>query len=195
MRGEELSSESLARYRGFNDRVGVAHSRGNLGFAALCQGNYDQTREHLTEALILFQDLGNKRGIAYSLTNLGIMETDQGKHEQGKQRFNESLRLYRSLGDKAGIAYDLDGLAVVAGGRGEREQAARLFGMAAALREGIHAPLSKADQLIHDRLWNRARSSTIHSQSDEAVWDAAWSGGHSMSLGQIIIEVDEKCAR
>ncbi len=75
----------------------------------------------------------------------------------------------------------MTGLAKVAGLQGFAQRAARLWGAAEGLREVMGTPLSSPELAEYER--DVAATST---QIDEALWQAAWQEGRTMSLEQAI---------
>ncbi len=83
----------------------------------------------------------------------------------------QSLVLQRGLDDKAAIAYTLENLGT-----------AQLFGVAAALRTAIGAPLPPSDRIVYAQ-----RVSTLRDPLGEPTFAAAWADGQTLPLEQAVV--------
>jgi len=71
--------------------------------------------------------------------------------------------------------------ASLAGSQGKATRSARLWGAAEALREGIGTVLSPFERHLYGPYLAAAQA-----QLDEAAWEAAWAGGHTMTPEEAI---------
>jgi hypothetical protein len=145
------------------------------------QGDYGAARAFSEEGLSIFRALGNREGAAAILMNLGGVTREQGDYAAARSLFKECLAIFRDLGQREGIIQGLGGLAVAVAAHGQPERAARLFGAAEGLREGIGAPLPRADRAKQDRSITAVRAAL-----GEEAFAAAWAGGRAMSLEQAV---------
>ncbi|MBI3461203.1 tetratricopeptide repeat protein [Candidatus Acetothermia bacterium] len=103
-----LFEESLALYREFGDKQGIARALGGLGGAI---DGMDGKKELIIglfeESLALCREIGDKKGIAMALESLATYMREKeydNDYERAKTLYQESLALYRELGEKRGIA-------------------------------------------------------------------------------------------
>jgi non-specific serine/threonine protein kinase len=175
-----LLEQSLAIHRDLGDKWGIAWSLRALGWVAFEQGDCGAARAFSEEGLPLFRALGNKEGAAGTLMNLGGVAREQGDYPVARSLFEECLAIFRELGQREGIVRGLGGLAVVAAAHGQPERAARLFGAAEGLREGIGAPLPRADRAEHRSI------TAVRAALGEEAFAAAWAEGRAMGLPQAV---------
>jgi non-specific serine/threonine protein kinase len=122
-----LHEESLALYREFGDRQGIANALHNLGNLARGQHDFPLAARRYEESLALKRELGDRWGIASALGGLGNLAHDQGDYPRARALHEESLSLYRELGDRRGIAMSLQGLGNVSSVQGSFHQARALY--------------------------------------------------------------------
>jgi tetratricopeptide (TPR) repeat protein len=97
----QLLEQSLALYRGLDDRWAMANVLDELGAAAEQLALYDRAQALNEESLAIRRTLGDLGGIAHSLSQLGMVSRVQGELEAAERLFRESLVAYRDLGDRA----------------------------------------------------------------------------------------------
>jgi hypothetical protein len=94
------------------------------------------------------------------------------------------------MGDKVLLPGWFEGLGALAGSQGQAERAGRLYGAAAALRDAVGSPLSRAERIDVEEAIGRYRAEI----GDEA-WGRAWEAGRALSLEQAVAEALEDNAR
>ncbi|MGN6698086.1 MAG: ATP-binding protein [Thermomicrobiales bacterium] len=166
---------------------GVILTLGNLADVACLQGDFGRARLLSEEGLALSQKQGDAVGRTWILQTLARVALAEGDPEQAGVSLAECLALLRELRNKDGLSECLEALAALAGARGQGKRAARLFGAAAALRDGIGAPLSPAYRAQYTRDLAAARAHT-----DETTWAAAWAAGYALSPDEAIAAADEE---
>jgi predicted ATPase len=174
-----LSEQGLALYRALGDKMGAAYTLDTLGMARCKQGAYAQAMQQLEASLVMFRELGDQFGIALLLTDMGGVAQARGDTEQAARLYGEALALSWKIGDKRRVAFCLEGLATAAGS-GQRLYATQLFGVAAALRAAIGAPLPPSEQADYARNLAAARA------GDPEAFAAAWDTGRAMALEQAV---------
>jgi predicted ATPase/class 3 adenylate cyclase len=122
-----LHEKSLALYREFGDKPGIARQLNLLGEIAQFQGQYMNAVELYQASLALRYEISEKRGIAITLGQLGIIARDRGQYLQAKEHLEESLKLSREIEDKEMIALALKNLGLNAYYLCEYPKASRLF--------------------------------------------------------------------
>jgi predicted ATPase/DNA-binding SARP family transcriptional activator len=131
----QLLEASLTLAREVEDKPGIAHTLGVLGWMAVAQDDYTQAIAWSEESLRLYREIGDKWGIAQALANLGEMRQSEGNYAQATVLYDESLMVCQEAGDKRGIAFVLSMQALLAQHQGDyarvralAEQSLRLFG-------------------------------------------------------------------
>jgi tetratricopeptide (TPR) repeat protein len=120
---------SLHYFETSGERRELAGMLGNIGYARMHLGEYDQARVALEQALSLNRALGSLRGASYSLNNLGEVAMREGNLAEARTHYLESIAIKREIGERYGLAYSLGYLGWVASCLGDRPAAV------AAIRE------------------------------------------------------------
>jgi predicted ATPase len=182
-RAHALHGECLSIFRGLGDRTGVAWSLDYQGDVAHDQGDYAGARKLYEQGLEIFRELSDRWGIAGTLADLGNLTREQGDCAAANGLYRESLRIFRELEYKRGIARLLECFACSAAAQHQAERSLRLAGAAAALRQGIGAPLTPSEQSKLEAILDSARQAMGASSS------VAWLEGWTMPLEKAIEEV------
>jgi tetratricopeptide (TPR) repeat protein len=161
-------------------RGGITLGLGNI---ARAQGDYERAARMIEESLERSQATNDSWYHSLSLYALGKVCWAQHQVKQAHQLFVRSLTEAHKLGDKRGIAQCLEGLAGVGVSAGQPLHAVQLFATAEALREAMSAPLPPVERADYEHSLAAARA-----QLDEAMFAAAWTAGHAMSLEEAITE-------
>jgi predicted ATPase/transcriptional regulator with XRE-family HTH domain len=181
----KLLEEALPIYRELGDPNGVGWALNHLGHVAQIRGQYDSAVRLHEESLTFFRDSwhGSPVGIPWAHQGLGETALAQGNAALAAIHLTDALRLFHEQGDLEGVSFCLAGLAGVAAVNEEPERAAWLWGAAMALRQSIGARSAPAARATHERLQAEARN-----ELSDAVFNAKWAEGQSVSLEQAIAE-------
>jgi len=125
--GRAFYDESLALFRGIDDRRSVATVLGNMAYVAASGGEIETERTLLEESLALRREIGDKWGIALALNNLGRAAFRRGDHAQALALISESLPIWRELEDRESIGMALRNLGRVAVHQADYARARALF--------------------------------------------------------------------
>lgn len=128
--------EAVELRRGLGDPLLVCDAIYNLGMAAFQGGDASRARDAFEEALAPARELGEAQHIAAAQFMLAELDLLEGEPASAAERARESLGLYQSFEDDRSSARCLVILAGSATAAASLEDAARLFGAAAALRDG-----------------------------------------------------------
>jgi predicted ATPase/serine/threonine protein kinase len=172
-RANSLYDECLNIFRGLGDGSGIAWSLNYKGDVAYEQSDLEAARSLYEQSLAAFRQLSDHWGIASVLSDLGNMSRDQGRYAESQPLYAESLRHFQQLGHKRGIARVLESLAVSAAAQGDPEFALSMAGAAAALRQGLRAPLTPVEQAKLETSLAKARQS-ISNDASSALWLKGW---------------------
>src|SRR5262249_37302826 len=122
-----------------------------LGEIALQQGEASRARAFAEESLTLLQEVYCALDTVWALTLLGKVETALGNLAAARTAFEESLALAQRVGYQREVASSLEGLAEVAAVQHSPLWAAHLWGLAAAVREKIGAPLPPIERTRYEQ--------------------------------------------
>jgi predicted ATPase len=176
-----LYEECLGIFREIGDQSGMAWSLNSQGDTARDQGDERAARSLYEQGLAIFRALGDRWGIAGSLADLGNLAREHGDYATAHQYHAESLKVFEQLGHKRGIARLLECFACSAAAQCRPERSLRLAGAAAALRHGLGAPLTPADQHSLEKKIEPARQAL-----GQGPGTAAWLEGWELPLDQAI---------
>jgi tetratricopeptide (TPR) repeat protein len=184
-RAQQLFDQANALDNEPNDTMGLAIMLHDLGDLAYAQGNYARAADLWRQALAQREELEDRQGIAQTHWCLGRAALGRRDLAEAQQRLSVSLRLCAELADTRGMIDSLIGLSIVAARQGMPLQAARLAGAEEALREGLSASAPAVDQPALQAALEAARAHV-----DRLSWTAAWLAGRTMSIDQLIAELD-----
>jgi tetratricopeptide (TPR) repeat protein len=183
-RARSLYAECLSIFRAMGDRTGVAWSLNYQGDVARDQGDSAASRTLYEQGLAIFRELGDRWGIAGTLADLGSLAREQQNCPTAHSLYRESLKIFQELGHKRGIARLLECFACSAVAQLEAERSLRLAGAAAALRQSIGAPLTRAEQAKLESTLDPARQVLTNTAGA-----TAWLEGWAMPVEKAVEEV------
>jgi len=135
--GRTFMEESIAIFREFDDRAGLAYSLCFLGsLITETGGSYEEARRPCEEALVLFRSLHNVTGTAYALISLARIAYDHGDLDAARALLDENVAILRKTGGKSHVSRALISLGNVAGAQGDTEAARRFYGESLELARG-----------------------------------------------------------
>ena len=174
-------SESLAAFRQLGDLWATAVALNNLGLVHMKQGDYATAHPLLAESIAIARELEDQQGIAYALQNQGELAYRTSDYPLSQRLYTESLTIRAKTEDKEGIVTSIESLALLAKASGDAMKAVQLFGAAAALRLGIHAPLPSDETADY-----AAQLAALRMAVGTAEYDAGWQRGQSMTWQQAV---------
>jgi excisionase family DNA binding protein len=183
---------ALASYRGRNEPVRLAFSLVRLARLNLDPpvADLDQAGRQFDEALSIHRGTGHTTGIAYAAGGLGDVAVRRRDFPAAAPHYREALALHFAIGHQWGIAQVFEGLARLAVEMGYAETAARLYGAAAALRDELGLPVPASQRAAHDAAVARVREAL-----GPEGFAAAWDGGRSLPVAEVVGEADDFAAR
>src|SRR5260370_42451101 len=96
--GRSCHEESMASYREWGVRRGIAICLGNHGITACMQGDYALARSLQEESLTIRWELGDEPGIAFSLEAFAALAIHEGADERFARLCGSACALRASLG-------------------------------------------------------------------------------------------------
>ena len=183
---------ALASYRGRNEPVRLAFALVRLARLNLdpSVADLDQAGQQLAEALSIHRGTGHTTGIAYAAGVLGDVAVRRRDFPAAAPHYREALALHAAIGHQWGIAQIFEGLARLAVETGHAETAAHLYGAAAALRDELGLPVPATQWATHD-----AAVAHVREALGPEDFAAAWDGGRSLPVAEVVDEADDFAAR
>ncbi len=152
-----------------------------MGMDERMRGNYDTARKIFEEGLESFLRLHSKNFVMVMKSELGHVERQSGNLTQAQLIYKETIKGWQDLGNRSAVAHELECFAFLAIHDEEPERAAKLFGAAEALREKIQSPMTDYERVEYDQSVARLRAILA-----EAEFNALWTEGRAMTMGQAI---------
>jgi hypothetical protein len=109
---------------------------------------------------------------------------EQQDYHSAQAFYRESIIIFQQLDHKRGIARLLECFACLAAAQFQAERSLRLAGAAAALRQNIGAPLTRAEQAKLEASLEPSRCAVTNTAGE-----TAWLEGNSLLLEKAIEEV------
>ncbi len=159
-RSAALLQEAIRLFMDAGDDIYAGRARGNLGWVALLQGDYEQARSLFAESLRFASKTDDEPAKAQQGSNLALVALFEGDFELAGTLAFQALEQVERLGDKAIAAESFSTLAGVAVAGGDLARAARLWGAAEAIRDSTHRSMSLAELRIHQRWLIPARDAS-----------------------------------
>ncbi len=183
-RAAALYETGLTLAREVEDAHEIGFNLARLGSVARGRGDLPRATALLEESLALFTGLSYERGMGLALHALGLVAWSRGAAARAAALLGESLALLRRRGPWTPLAVveALEALAL-ATGEAQPARAARLLGAAAALRQGMGAPLPPVEHAAHERLLAGLRA-----RLGDAALTAARAEGQALSLDEAVAE-------
>jgi tetratricopeptide (TPR) repeat protein len=158
-----FAKESLAIWREFGYKQGIASALIKLANASTEGGDYATASGFLEEALAIWRELGDKHGTARALISLGWVALRSGDHTLANTRLEEAFALSQELGDARSMGFELSGLGEVALRQGDYGRATQLMEESLELRRqlgnkwGVGVSLGMLGWVaMRERDWDRA---------------------------------------
>jgi predicted ATPase/DNA-binding SARP family transcriptional activator len=171
-RALELHEESLALRRQLGDQGGIAHALTGLADLAVRTGDLTHAAALYERVLQTASELQDAAFTSFAMINLAHIARLDANGSRAAAWLRDGLALAQKRRDLYVLVDGLEEAAAIAAGQDEASHAARLFGAAAAIREGsgLLAPLFPDDRAqnlaqVHDQLgedfpvlWNEGRA-------------------------------------
>ncbi|WP_275041545.1 ATP-binding protein [Nocardiopsis chromatogenes] len=141
-----------------SDHFGRRYAELGLGLVARREGDLDAAEAHLLRLRDWIGGRGGDSTLALILAELGFVAELRGDPEEALRLQTEGYAAAGASGEPRAVALALEGLAGAKALAGEHTEAARLLGAAAAVREGIGAPLPAAERRDVDRVAGAVRA-------------------------------------
>ncbi|GAA2616275.1 BTAD domain-containing putative transcriptional regulator [Actinomadura fulvescens] len=177
-RADELHEQ--ARDRAAEQGYTVGREFADLGLALSYrrQGRLDEAGSLLRHWLDWNRELGSPLAQALILAELGFVAELRGDAEAARSLHEQSLESARDAGDPRSVALAYEGLAGAAAIAGDASLGARHLGTAAALRDGVGAPLPPAERGDVDRV-----TAALRTALGDAAFDAGFAAGRAAADG------------
>jgi predicted ATPase/DNA-binding SARP family transcriptional activator/Tfp pilus assembly protein PilF len=154
---------ALALYSSFGDRLWSSFIKGNLGYAAVVEGDYDYARLLTEQAIAEGQGIWGVGQKAQLEANLGLVALFQGEPSRAGRHLRRSLAHSRRIGWWANAQEAVLGLAVLAASEGRDDLARTLASAARAVYD------SPSENTLQRRLYGRLPGSTSDANHEPAL--------------------------
>ena len=182
LKAHELAEESLTLFRAVGNRRFIGYALILLGEILLVEREGERAQSMFEESLAIFKGIGERFGTALALISIARMLAYKGEHEAALAYYKESWDLLGANGDRELIAACLEGYGEVLVALGEAKWAVQLWGIAAAVRADIVAPMPPIYRLVYIQAVASAREIL-----DEEAFQLAWTKGSQTSLEQVLL--------
>lgn len=179
-----LLAASLEQSRALGDRFFEAVTLNRLGLIAIAQVQFIEANRLLNESRSLGEAIGSKWVVADAMASLGYAALRSGAYEQAEKELSRSLVLFNAQGERSNLALTLERLAQVAIQRGNYAVAAGVLAGTQTWRTASREPLAPCFSSEQDRAIIDGRQVL-----GEALWQAAWSTGQSLTLEELVKSV------
>ncbi len=184
----KFAEESLALCKELGDKGAIAYALVLLGEISLFQHEIPAAQTFFQESFALHRELEDSWGTARVQSLLAKTACVQGDLSTAHAHYLASLRVLATGGDKQLLATCLEGLSEVILVLGaSAASVAHLLGAAANLRKSIGAPLPPIEQTNYERTMT-----VIRAKLDHDGLKRAWAEGQSMTLAQLITDVEHE---
>ncbi|KAB2347911.1 BTAD domain-containing putative transcriptional regulator [Actinomadura rudentiformis] len=157
-RADELHERSSERAVEQGYTVGQEFAELGLALSYRRQGQLDEAEPLLRRWLAWNREVDSSLAQALILAELGFIAELRGDAETSRSLHEESLESARHAGDPRSMALAYEGLAGAAVAAGDHDLGARHLGKAAAIRDGVDAPLPPAERADVDRITAKLRA-------------------------------------
>ncbi|GHO83589.1 LuxR C-terminal-related transcriptional regulator [Dictyobacter formicarum] len=169
--------ESLHITREINYPSGIAAALRSLGDLARLNGHYGDAKTYYEESLSLMSGMGNQVSKISLFYGLGCVALAKQDYEQAGIEIRKALHHASLLGDMLGMAIALEGFSQLCRVLDLPERAVQFLGTAAALREGVAAPIEKVYRASYIQQTNNYKKII-----GDKAFNENWSVGSNMSL-------------
>jgi len=190
---QRLHAEALALMETLGDPSGLAYSYHALGRLALDAGNEAEAERYLTESHTLYESSGDRWGVATALHSLGLLAAHRLRWSEATELYIRSLEVWQELEDQIGVVECIEGLAQAGHAHpdhGLLERSVRLLACASEQRATLKVPAAPSDRDRHERA-----ITSLKEQIDERAFEAAWSAGSKLPLGDAVAEILRESAQ
>jgi len=153
---QSLAKETIAYYRGQNDRWGIAQILSAFGWGAQGRDDVSRARSLFQEALQIQREIGDDVNAARTLNWLGELAHHAGEYAEARQCYQDSLSISRDLGDRWATSLSLDYSGYVARRMGDHAEARRLHQESLAIsrevgdQQGVAGSLDNLGLVAYD---------------------------------------------
>ncbi|WP_184741923.1 BTAD domain-containing putative transcriptional regulator [Arthrobacter sp. AZCC_0090] len=155
-----------------------------LSLLAFYSGDFARSLDLCRQCVELARPLGDRALLANTLLNLADSTEQAGDYDTAEHLIYEAIDATLELGAQGNVVALLESLAGVYIEQHRVEQAIRVLAAADAHRIDRGRPLFAAEQRRIESIITRARS-----QAGPIQFGLAWSGGHMLTLTQVVREV------
>ena len=167
------------------DATLLGRCAGNLGLAAMLQGDFVAAKSYLDQSLALVRGANNRNSIAETLWLQGRRALRQNDFDPALYHFKESLALYRTYTTSVWVTRDLVYIAILHVARDQFTIAAQLVGALDARDKAFGSINAHLDSRASIAEYQSAVEN-LRARMPAAAFDAEWKAGHGLTVEQSI---------
>ena len=167
------------------DATLLGRCAGNLGLAAMLQGDFVAAKSYLDQSLALVRGADNRNSIAESLWLQGRLALCQSDFDPALHYLKESLALYRTYTTSMWVTRDLVYIAILHVARDEFTIAAQLVGALDARDKALGSINAHLGSLASIAEYQSAVEK-LRAGMPAAAFDTEWKAGHGLTVEQSI---------
>jgi tetratricopeptide (TPR) repeat protein len=167
------------------DATLLGRCAGNLGLAAMLQGDFVAAKSYLDQSLALVRGANNRNSIAETLWLQGRLALRQNDFDPALYHFKESLALYRTYTTSVWVTRDLVYIAILHVARDQFTIAAQLVGALDARDKAFGSINAHLDSRASIAEYQSAVEN-LRARMQAAAFDAEWKAGHGLTVEQSI---------
>jgi tetratricopeptide (TPR) repeat protein len=167
------------------DATLLGRCAGNLGLAAMLQGDFVAAKSYLDQSLALVRGADNRNSIAETLWLQGRLALRQNDLDPALYYFKESLALYRTYTTSVWVTRVLVYIAILHVARDQFAIAAQLVGALDARDKAFGSTNAHLDSRASIAEYQSAVEN-LRARMPAAAFDAEWKAGHGLTVEQSI---------
>jgi len=167
------------------DATLLGRCAGNLGLAAMLQGDFVAAKSYLDQSLALVRGADNRNSIAETLWLQGRLALRQNDFDSALYHFKESLALYRTYTTSVWVTRVLVYIAILHVARDQFTIAAQLVGALDARDKAVGSINAHLGSLASIAEYQSAVEK-LRAGMPAAAFDAEWKAGHGLTVEQSI---------
>ncbi len=155
-------NESLALYKGINDKERISYSLNAIGIAYYYQGDYTKAIEFYNKSAKIDEELNDLSGVAASFNNIGNIYADQGKYKEALRYYEKGKKLKEEIGDLQGVGRLYGNIGSIYGEQSNFPKAIEYFNKALTIYD-------ETESNVHNLLLNIGAVYQAQNKYDDAL--------------------------
>jgi predicted ATPase len=169
-KSRQLYEQSVAIYRGLDDKAGLAAALNDLAYLPMLAGELELARSMFGEARQLFEAAGDQWQAALAQFNLASLSFFTGDHAEARRLMDTALPVFRARGERFWLIEAVTGLGQLDQLEGNIEGARRNF--AESLQLALDSAMLPSIAMVLDPLSNLESEAGDHERAVK-LWAAS----------------------